>query len=269
MASKRYALKKLKQKEFEAALVGSHWEESEAPLVAIQQGIAAALQANCPKARPSVYARREWSPRAAELLAGARHARRRYTTNHREEDLQSHKTLANQLKKEIRRAGRTNWRRMLEEVTSNPAKPYNEGLWGLSRWSRRSAGKPYMDPHIPELRRRVGDEYSTGNAEKAEIFKEKFNPTAVQVDLADINVEEQHQYRQDPTQPSPEVSKAEINQIIKGLATGKTPGPDGVPNEVLKLIPSEVKEGLAKAISASFRVGRIPAELKESTTYML
>ena len=51
-----------------------------------------------------------------------------------------------------------------------------------------------MDPYIPELRRRVGDKYSTGNAEKAEIFKEKFNLIAIQVDLADINVEEQHQY---------------------------------------------------------------------------
>ena len=158
---------------------------------------------------------------------------------------------------------------MLEEVTSDPAKPHNKGLWGLSRWSRRSAGKPCMDPHIPELRRRVGDEYSTGDVEKAEILKEKFNPTAVQVDLTDINVEEQHQYRQDPTQPSPEVSETEVNQIIQGLATGKAPGPDGVPNEALKLVPPEVKAGLAKAISECFRAGRIPAELKESTTCVL
>ena len=41
--SKRYAIRKLKREEFKAALKGPQWEESEASLVAIQQGIAAAL----------------------------------------------------------------------------------------------------------------------------------------------------------------------------------------------------------------------------------
>ena len=38
----------------------------------------------------------------------------------------------------------------------------------------------------------MGDKYSIENVEKAEILKEKFNLTAVQVDLININAEEQH-----------------------------------------------------------------------------
>ena len=36
-----------------------------------------------------------------------------------------------------------------------------------------------MDPYILELRRRVEDEYSIGDIEKAEILKKKFNLTAI------------------------------------------------------------------------------------------
>ena len=47
------------------------WASAVQPLEALQEAIQTALEEHCPKARPSKHARREWSPWAAELLAGA------------------------------------------------------------------------------------------------------------------------------------------------------------------------------------------------------
>ena len=38
----------------------------------------------------------------------------------------------------------------------------------------------------------MGDKYSIGDIKKIEILKEKFNLTAIQVDLTNINIKEQY-----------------------------------------------------------------------------
>ena len=75
-----------------------------------------------------ILARREWSPEAAQLLAGARRARRQYSATGEAHHHQSHMALKNRLKKIIRKEGKNNWRRFLEKITSDATKPYNKGL---------------------------------------------------------------------------------------------------------------------------------------------
>jgi len=101
-------------------LADPSWETAQQPLEALQELIATALKEHCPRARPSPQAARRWSPRAAELLAGARQVRRRYNIHNRDQDLQSFKALSNQLKKELWRVSRDNWRRFVAELTTDP-----------------------------------------------------------------------------------------------------------------------------------------------------
>ena len=128
-ASRRYALKKINEQGLCSAIQKSPWIAATQLLEALQETVQIALEEHCPTARPSKQARREWSPRAAELLAGARQARRWYNAHNQPQDLQSHKTLTNLLKKELKRVSRDNWRRFVDEFSANPS----SGLWTLSR----------------------------------------------------------------------------------------------------------------------------------------
>jgi hypothetical protein len=47
------------------------------------------------------------------------------------------------------------------------------------------------------------------------------------------------------------------------LPSGKAPGPDGIPNEVLTALSPEISEGLARAISRALAEGTLPDRYKE------
>ena len=220
----------------------------------------------CPKARPCLRARPEWSPLASELLAGARLARRRYNDHHRPGDLALFKGLSNQLKHEIRRTARANWRRLVNDLSEDPKHPYSQGLWRLSRWSRQVADKPHADPHLPALRRGEGDELTEDDEERSRILAEKFFPGASQAERAGDASVPQHA---PPVDIRQEVTGEEMATVLRNLPSGKAPGPDGIPNEVLITLSPVISEGLAQAVSRAFACGELPDQYKESITITL
>lgn len=131
--SKRYALERLDKEGLTQYLCQSGWAHAPCPLTALQQTIQEGLKKHCPKARPSVQANPQWSPRASELLVGARRARRRYNNTGADHDRTSYQSFQSLLKKELRRVGRANWRRFIEQSTSAPDNPHEKGLWRLLR----------------------------------------------------------------------------------------------------------------------------------------
>jgi len=263
---RRYATEKLDREGLATALQKTGWHQSDNPLESLHQALEALLPQYCPKAKPCLRARPDWSPKAAELLAGARRARRRHTATHQQEELNEYKHLSNQLKREIRRTARANWRRLVESLTGDQRLPYNRGLWRLSRWSRRVAGKQHTDPHIPALRRNEGEEPTRNDAERARILGEKFFPQAPQASRTQPAGGAQSQ-RNIPI--NQEVTTEELTAILGALPTGKAPGPDGIPNEILKALSPEIAEGLAQGISKTLAGGTLPNRLKESTTIAL
>jgi hypothetical protein len=68
---------------------------------------------------------------------------------------------------------------------------------------------------------------------------------------------------------SAEVTKEDVKEVLTRLLNGKTPRPDGIPNEVLKELSEEISEGLAHAISQSFARGVLPKQFQESITITL
>lgn len=261
--SRRFALQKLNADGLTRAITESNWPVSDSPLDRLQEVIATALPDHCPKARPSPRARPSWSPLAAELLAGARQARRRYTVRHHPEDRTQAKALSNSLKHEMRRNARASWRRLIGELTDNARQNCTEGLWKLSRWSRRVAGKPHEDPHLPALRRTEGETPTDNPQEKAQILAEKFFPAPPQVDISDIASEAQSRR---PLQINQTVTQEEIQGILARIPNNKAPGPDGIPNEVLKTLGPVIDRDLAQAISKVFAEGSLPRSYRESTT---
>jgi hypothetical protein len=266
-SSRRFALQKLDITKFITTVVENPWKNAPEPLSALQQAIYSALVEHCPLTRPSPQARRNWSPLAAELLAGARRARRRYHTTLRQEDLISQKALSNRLKQELRRTSRNSWRRYIEEsTTESAANPHNKGLWRLARWSKRSAEKSQADPHLPALRRQAQEPTTQDNQQKTDILAEKFFPTIGQADLSNIDLNLQPNHRLFIPHW---ISKESLLEVVKTLPNGKAPGPDRIPNEILKIIIPAIAEDLAQAISNCFAKGLLPNSLKESTTIPL
>ena len=264
--SKRYALEKLDKEGLTQHLCQSEWAQAPCPLTALQQTIQEGLEKYCPKARPSAQANPQWSPRASELLAGARRARRRYHDTGADHDRTSYQSFQSLLKKELRRVGRANWRRFIEQSTSAPDNPHEKGLWRLSRWGKLHAGKPQASPHIPPLRRSDQEDAHDDNPTKAQILAGKFFPEGGQADLSDINNEMPANRMLDI--PST-ISAEQIEQAIHRLPNGKAPGPDNIPNEVLKVVAPFIKDDLAQAISKCFTKGATPGSFRESTTVVL
>ena len=65
------------------------------------------------------------------------------------------------------------------------------------------------------------------------------------------------------------VTPEQIERTISKLPNGKAPGPDGIPNEVLKVISSDIAKDLAQAITQQFRDGTVPDSFRETTTVAL
>ena len=202
---------------------------------------------------------------ASELLAGARRARRAYAASGSPVDLHSQKAHQNLLKKELRRSNRTTWRKFVEDLSMNPELPNNKGLWKLTKWSRSVANGAHH-AQIPPLRRSKDDPLKASNEEKTELLKEKLFPAPPQADLDDVMGD--FAIREQLDIPL-EVSADLVANMIAKLPNGKAAGPDGISNELLKLIAPDIKEDLAQAISKLFSTGSLPPTLKESTTVVL
>jgi hypothetical protein len=70
-------------------------------------------------------------------------------------------------------------------------------------------------------------------------------------------------------QISQEVTREEIASVLEKLPSGKAPGPDGIPNEILTALSPEISKGLAHAISRALAEGSLPNRYKESITITL
>jgi hypothetical protein len=281
--STRFALDKANWDSLKKELGETKWQDAPEVLEALQRDLVTLLPKWCPRARPSKWARPEWSPEASTLLAGARQARRRYTAHGRPEDAHESSRLSNQLSNRLRKEARANWRQTVAEITGDPTKPHNEGLWRLSRWSRRKAGVPHADPHIPALRRTPEDEATSNKDAQAEILADKFFPgwgEIVQPDphahsmltrsalisqpgAGKSNSNETRQLDDEP------ITNEEVNQVLASLPNRKAPGPDGIPNEVLKALANEIGKGITKGINESLAKRMLPAGYRESITITL
>ena len=231
----------------------------------LQDAIGNALEELCEKAKPSDWARPEWSQKAAEFLAGARRARRAFKRWNDPEDREEWRKNRNALGHELRKNARTRWRKYVEETTQNSGNTNkHEGLWKVSKWSRRREGTTGQCV-IPPLRKSDQDQTEEANDRKAEILATKFFPRSGQADLSDINYHEEiPRFHIDA-----DVTEGELISVLGKLLNRKGPGPDRIPNEALKELKKKIAPGMAKAISWIFRNGEIPTRLKESTTIVL
>ena len=101
---------------------------------------------------------------------------------------------------------------------------------------------------------------------KAQILAEKFFPSVGEADLSDLVGEQQGGRVLDIP---PTVTKGEIDQVLLGLPSNKTPGPDGIPNEVLTALAHVLTPHMAQAVGSCLARGALPVSYRESTTVVI
>ncbi|KAF8594195.1 hypothetical protein BDV93DRAFT_459492, partial [Ceratobasidium sp. AG-I] len=66
-----------------------------------------------------------------------------------------------------------------------------------------------------------------------------------------------------------EITSKQIEEVIDGLASHKTPGPDGIPNSIFKNCKGLLIPHLLPIYRATFRLKHYPESWKQSTTVVL
>lgn len=198
-----------------------------------------------PLVKRSRWIRTSWSDRCTENVKRARRARRKWMAHGSQEAYVSYRETANEKKRRTKRESTLGWRETVAGIMRDPAK-----MWRLTKWARMTAQEPPPPPpQFPSMRDRDGMLHSS-NEGKADILADRFFPSPVNADLADLAG---HVYP--PELPmSQEVTADEIVDILKNIAPDKAPRTDSIPNRFLRG---------CRDILATFgrAVSRLPAEM--------
>jgi exonuclease III len=224
----------------------------------LTQTIWEAIKTATPLAGSSKYDKLWWT---AECEKAVREARRHrwtahYTKKWRDID-QAHQAEI-QKAKVLRRAKRIAWRTMTEEAARDPKK-----LWKLNRKMKSRAQGERRQDYFPTLER--NGQIATSVEDKVQMLREECFPPPPEVDLSDI---EGFIYPGE-LKTLDKISLEEVETAAARLKPDKTPGPDGIPNRVIKLVCAQKGEEIARLFTACLRLGYHPTAFKTASTVVL
>ncbi len=151
-----------------------------------------------------------------------------------------HKSFKNRYADAIFAAKKKHWEEFLEEASERE-------MWIANKYLKEPVGDG-GSPRIPTLHtKRVNGQKAshTTNEDKANAFGEAFFPARPEVSTTPPD----YQYPE-PLEAKAEITESQVTANIKQLAPHKAPGPDGIPNVVLR----ETAEILAPYLSDIFNV---------------
>lgn len=217
--------------------------------------ITEAIDEATPQVRVHItYTRKEYSLEASAAIKECRRARRRWQ---RQMDQHSKKELnAARRKKatEISRSNRHEHRERVAQVDSP------EALWKLARWVRNKDNtKPVFTPNLRYQGRTIQDW-----RQKAGAFAETFFPPPPEADMSDTIG-----YEYPQPAPCPDITEEEVLEAIRQTAGNKAPGPDQIPNKVLKVVGDIIAEPLQNLFNACMALQHCPQHFKHSTTVVI
>ena len=233
----------------------------------LTQAVTKGIEASVPWQKESPYARGFWSPECAEAV---RETRRRYyemLRNNTPNFEFLYKEARNRKIATIRKAKRQEFRNYMAEIAKTP-----QGTYRMAKWARKNAGRPREPPQLPQLvvtRRNERQEVETVKLsnlqDKLQALARKFFPEPILADTSDIGLSEYPE----PLETNEEIQEKEVYEAIRHTANDKAPGPDQIPNRILKLIEKWLTPHLLKIFNASIRNGYHPKAWKASITIAL
>ena len=217
-----------------------------------------AVQQFIPQARQSEWQKPYWTAQCTAKVKAARKARRAWTTQQTQASWEAYTQACQEKKAQIRRDKMIGWRATVAEAAADPTK-----LWKFAKWAR--SGTQATGQAFPPLQDPGGGTAHTA-PQKAAALAAQFFPSPAEADLSDI----------DPHSPWPEpvpleqrILAKEVQAALNSLPSKKAPGPDKIPNELLKHCSESLKDPLAWLFSACVQAGYHPSTFKASITCVL
>jgi hypothetical protein len=178
-----------------------------------------------PWARPCEYSKPWWTLECQEAVRLTRYIRNFYIRTQSQEAWEEYLRCKNLKGKVIARAKTAGFRRHVEKASQTQA-----GLWRTAQWAAQRAKGLKQVVSIPTLTRDVHKAHTS--REKAEMLKQAHFPPPVEADLRYL---EGYSYPERVSIPERLVEDEGL-KVIKELANDKAPGPDGIPNRILKRV---------------------------------
>ena len=215
------------------------------------QAIAKAIEETTPRKKPSPFSKRWWNDELTEQRKIANKSRNIYRRTGRNEDKEKWKKERNEYHNSIKQAKVKTWRDFVSTADETT-------IWQV---------KKYMDTiptttYIPTLQGGAAT-----NDQKTESFQKAFFPPPPNANTEDINEATIHQYWQ--VTCDFQITEQQLQRAIDKLAPNKAPGPDEVPNKVLKKSYKEIRHHLLALAQASLDTGHFPTCFKRTSTAIL
>ena len=153
----------------------------------------------------------------------------------------------------------TEFCRAVREATGKPV-----GLWQLAKWGRHSHTPP-PPPQFPPLRDPLTGITQTDSRDKVATLRHVFFLEPQPADLEDV----QGYNYMEPLEDSPEITPAELKEVIFKLAQDKAPGPDGITHHILQLLYKDMADQLRELFNACIQQGHHPHCFRDATTIAL
>ena len=215
----------------------------------ISTAIKRAIEETTPRANICPFSKRWWKKDLKDLRSQAQRTRRRFNKYGRQEDEEKWKEC------------RRNYYRKMEEYKRNDWQKFVSGaderdIWIVNQYLNSTPTNTY----IPTL-----EGQAATNKQKTETLSKIFFPSPPPADLSDI-----------PGAIYPEavstnlnISMRQVEQAIERLAPNKAPGPDEIPNHILKRCFSTLQHHILTLAQLSMLLGHFPQPFKETTTLVL
>ena len=139
------------------------------------------------------------------------------------------------------------------------------GLWWLAKWGCHSHTPPPPPPQFPPLRDPLTGITQTDSRDKVATLQHIFFLEPQPADLEDV---QGYNYTE-PLEDSPEITPAELKEVIFKLAQDKVPGPDGITHRILRLLYEDMADQLQELFNACIQQGHHPHCFRDATTITL
>ena len=136
-------------------------------------------------------------------------------------------------------------------------------MWRIARWGRLYSHAPAAPPGIPPLACPDGSTATTPEDKEAALAAAFFPEPR------------DHDPPGEDPRPAPAIAieqavlPGQIADALRSTASTSAPGPDGIPNLLLKCLIGPVSRGLAPLATAAWRCGHLPSPFRVSSTVAL
>lgn len=217
----------------------------------------AAISKHIPRAKPSPYSKRWFTPELKTQLKEVNRSRRKYQRSCARNGRKHPRT--EDLHKEWR-TKRRNWTRQLEKVKTADWKDFLDQATSQTVWR----ATPYMKrndafANLPPIR--VGDHEVTDNREKARVLLETFFPPTSHPPSECIVPP-----KEIPWEP---ITEQEITKTLQRMKKRTAPGEDGIPTLVWFQIWPYISSIVTSIFTASIDLGHYPQRWKAAKIVVL